>query len=174
MAVKPSVRVVKDQDNGFDNFFKTMKGLGRESVKVGIQSPESQETGAGIREGNETNLELAIKHEFGVPEENIPERSFIRSTTDKEKSKIESALVKVSERALKRRSTLDAKSGLLKTGEFLRKSIVTRMDNNEFGREKPLSSFTIQQRFERTGVADPVALVDTAVMKNSITAKLSD
>jgi hypothetical protein len=158
MPVKSSLRVVKNVDNGFTQFFRTMKRWGQLKGKVGVQGVEAQ-----VMNGDVTNVFIAVVHEFGAPKANIPQRSFLRSTADKERKKIDRFLKIGVEDSLRKVSITEVRSSLLKAGEFLRKSIITRMSVNEFGRVTPLATSTIASKG-----GDTTALVETGDLKGAI------
>lgn len=80
--------VVIDRDRGFRAMLRRMLRIRHgPSVTVGVQGSDAAEDRDGI-----TNAELATIHEFGAPGANIPQRSFIRGTVDRERQKIQRLL----------------------------------------------------------------------------------
>lgn len=72
---------VVDRDLGWSKLMRTWRKLaGTQELLVGVQGPEAD---SKSHDGPITNVGLAVVHEFGVPERKIPERSFLRSTMDK-------------------------------------------------------------------------------------------
>ncbi len=74
-------------DHGGEKLKETIAALAKSDphVRVGIFADAG--TGGATRDGGLTNVEIAAIHEFGAPEANIPERSFIRSTFEANKPK---------------------------------------------------------------------------------------
>lgn len=70
---------ITTKDRGKKQFFKNVETLETMRLKVGVVGIK-----AAQKHGDTglTNAELAAIHEFGVPEKNIPERSFIRAGID--------------------------------------------------------------------------------------------
>jgi hypothetical protein len=145
-------------------------------VAIGIQSRE----GAGPKEAAEaveaqrdtgripTLAEVAASHEFGVPDATppIPQRSFLRSTADRERKKwlrTFGAALKdyAGDDEAKYQTRLRALG--LKAASDVRATIDARI-------EPPLSEYTIAQRRKgnRIGAGDPVPLRDTGQLYQSI------
>ncbi len=68
---------IRDTDKGWKKLGRVIRLSGRPSVTAGIHGRDK-----GRTEGAINNVGLAAIHEFGAPQANIPERSFIRSTVD--------------------------------------------------------------------------------------------
>lgn len=151
------MKFVEDIDRGFKALVQHMTRFkGGKSVRVGVQGSEAGEDRDGI-----TNAELAAIHEFGSPGAGIPQRSFIRSAIDREKTKINKLL----ERAVKSAAaTGSAIPGLGVAGEFAKGQMIKTI--NESIGIAPNSAATIKQK----GSSRP--LVDTGVLKASITWKV--
>lgn len=87
MKLTLSTRIV---DRGAAKLRATIKQLSSQpSVKVGVVGAKADEDHGGIPMG-----ELAAVHEYGSPKQNIPERSFIRSTMDAHKAEVAGLLGK--------------------------------------------------------------------------------
>jgi phage gpG-like protein len=71
-----------DKDKGWSELSKRLKEFKKAVIKVGVQS------NAGLNKDGTSIVEYATYNEFGTIHEggNIPERSFIRSTADKNKN----------------------------------------------------------------------------------------
>lgn len=69
-----TVKVTKDN---IASFRAALQEFNSKAVKVGLLPSAGSE-----------NLKKGVTNEFGVPSENIPERSFIRSTFNDEKNKV--------------------------------------------------------------------------------------
>lgn len=76
----------KEKDLGFEKIITELEKLDASPfVKVGLPT-ESQKTKED--RGGFTNLDIAFQNEFGSPDNNIPERSHIRSAFDENIKKI--------------------------------------------------------------------------------------
>ncbi len=143
---------VKDIDRGFRqlvrNFVRMRRGP---NVTVGIQGDEAMEQRDGI-----TNANLAAVHEFGSADGSIPQRSFIRGTTDRERAKINRLL----ERAVKAGVRGDVRRELGKVGEVIRAAMVRTIDQS-IG-IKANAPATIARK------GSSVPLIDTGVLKGAI------
>lgn len=148
---------VVDEDFGFRALIQRIRGLDGIEGTVGIQGAEASQ----VREGGTTNLKIAQVHEFGAPNANIPQRSFLRSTFDENERKYEREL----ERGAG--SVVDGKSAVaavLRVTEIARADVLDKINSNI---PPPLSDATIARK------GDALALVDTGQLFNSITAKVS-
>lgn len=65
-------------------YLRAAETLGSKVIKVGLLASAGTE-----------NIDKAITNEFGVPQKRIPERSFIRSTFDEEKDKVNQRFIQV-------------------------------------------------------------------------------
>ncbi len=83
--------VVREKDLGWNELKKHLKALeqGDSYVKAGVLGD------SGSHEGGLTNVELALIHELGTRNGHIPERSFIRSSFDKNKAEYLETLKKL-------------------------------------------------------------------------------
>jgi len=150
---------VIDRDRGFREFIRRTREKQRRAVgvKVGIQGPAAQDTGT-LRKGEMTNVILGTIHEFGAPSVNIPSRSFIRSTVDKNRAKYQRELKRIEERSIKTKSA--PRFDVL--GEKVLADMQDRIDSNI---PPPLQDSTIAAR---TGGKDDLALVDTGELRGSL------
>lgn len=73
---------LKDVDKGFDEFVRTMKKADGLRAQSGIQGAEAM---APHDDFGNRNIDIAVFHEFGTS--TAPERSFIRATFDRQRSK---------------------------------------------------------------------------------------
>lgn len=143
-------KVLKDVDKKtFEQFRKRLEDNGR-IVKVGIPDDASDE-GVSL-------AMIGAVHEFGVPEKNIPERSFLRSGIKRNREQFirlnRVNLVKI----LQGKMAIDTALGLL--GEFGKASVQREIRIGEY---VPLSEQTVR----RKGSSKP--LIDTGNMIQSIT-----
>lgn len=148
---------VKDIDRGWRKILRQIKRTPPEHVViVGIQGSEASEDHEGV-----TNAQLGVIHEFGAPARGIPERSFLRSTIDREQRKI-NKLLKGAASRLSIGQGLKASLGIV--GEFAVAAIRKTFDRS-IGLV-PLKAATI----ERKGSSSP--LIDEGQLKGSITYKV--
>lgn len=149
-------------DKALKKVFKNLKKLAKESAKVGI---------LGSRGGNEdrdgiTMVELAVIHELGSPDLNIPQRSFIRETF--EDSKMKEELKNLLARTVK--SVIVGKLSPDEVYEVLGQWGVSKIKNRiTFG--DGISPANALYTIERKGSSTP--LVDTGRLLNAITHEVS-
>jgi len=151
-------RVVRDQDNGFAALFEGIKDLKGRRVKVGIQGREA----AQIRPGGISMVQLATIHEFGAPNANIPQRSFMRSTADTNKRKYERMMAKSIKKLVRSPETFSVDRELLKLGETVRADIIKTVKARI---PPPNKQATIDRK-----KGEDVPLIDTGLLINSIRA----
>lgn len=177
----PGVKVTKDFLPQFRKDMETLAGL---QVLVGFPEDNAKE-----RKGNEqiTNAALGWIHDNGAPEVGIPARPFMIPGIEREKDKIEAALVRSANTVLRPRKPNqglrgDPKAGLNAAGLIAQRSI--RATINE-GIPPPLSEATLraraargrkgaQQELENRAQGKPAStilakpLVDTGQMRNAV------
>lgn len=86
MPPKPKLSInFTSRDLGLKHILKETKKMSRRPfVKAGV----TQARGSKLRsDGKKTNAEIAQIHEYGAPAAGIPERSFLRSTRNKNQAK---------------------------------------------------------------------------------------
>ncbi len=147
---------VRDTDKGFDAFFKGLKAVGKNRVKVGIQGREA----AQVRPGGSTMVEIAAHHEFGAPNANIPQRSFIRSVADENRREYDNRTEAIVRKLVASPKTTSVKGELLKLGEQVRRDVLAKIDSN-------IPPALKQATIDRKG-GDNLALVDTGLMRASV------
>jgi hypothetical protein len=127
-------------------------------VTVGIQGTEASQT----REFGQTNVAIAAVHEFGSRDGHIPQRSFLRSTMDREHSR----LLKLLEMGVKKTALTgaDVTMTLSTVGEVARAACVRTIDQS-IGL-KPNAPATIKRKRSTT------PLIDEGILKRSITWKV--
>lgn len=100
MTTKVTQEIV---DMGYNDIMGEIKKMKNSYIKAGLPEKASPKLGGKSGSGHApvSNMsELATigaVHEFGAPKRNIPQRSFIKATTDKEKA----AIIKVQEREIR-------------------------------------------------------------------------
>lgn len=141
-----SFRVVRDKDNGYKDFFRGLRELDGLRAKVGIQGVDASSPhpdGNGL-----TMVEVGTIHEFGAPEANIPQRSFLRSTADEGRSRYEDVLVKASRRLLKDPRSFNARAELFRLGERVRADVIDKIRS---GIDPPLKNVSSKRRESELG-----------------------
>lgn len=109
---------IRDIDRGWKKFLRGISKHKKEVVIiVGIQGKEAAEERDGI-----SNAALGAIHEFGAPGAGIPQRSFLRSTVDRERRKYETEMRKIAVRISKGQGTRSEfeKIGLLAVADIHR------------------------------------------------------
>ena len=147
--------VVRDIDRGFKKLVRNFRRMRPgPNVTVGVQGSD-----AGTSRGpGFNNATLAAVHEFGSADGTIPQRSFLRATTDRERALITRMLTRAArEGAVKG----DIKRQLGIVGEKVRSEVIRTIDQS-IGL-KALASSTIRAK----GSTKP--LIDTGILKGSIT-----
>jgi hypothetical protein len=152
-----------DVDKGFKALEKRLKEFKKAVIKVGIQGREALNKNNG-----ETIVTYATANEFGTTTAGvnknivIPQRSFIRSTTDKKngwKKEIEQAYNNI----------IDGKdtalAAIAKVGIIARDDIKQTITD---GVSPPNAEFTIKKK------KSSHPLIDTGVMRNSVSYKFAD
>ncbi|WP_294966417.1 hypothetical protein [uncultured Gilliamella sp.] len=135
------------------------KQINQMQLVVGIPNNEnSREESEGI-----TNAELAMIHEFGVPERGIPERSFMRSTASEESNNLGQLSKQVLNECLAGNiSPYDAYATI---GAYFQGRIVEKITDGEF---EPNNENTVK----RKGSSKP--LIDTGQLRASITYEVRE
>lgn len=77
--------VVSDNRAEFDALLKRLGELPKLRLTVGVHGTDKRRDPDGSS-GSIGNVGVAAVHEFGAPERNIPQRSFIRATLDRVRS----------------------------------------------------------------------------------------
>jgi hypothetical protein len=152
---------VRVTDKGWNKIMSTAKkyaGLKGRVASVGIQG-----TTAGTRQGAPaTNVMVGTVHEFGSPQRNIPERSFIRSTFDENVSKYEAELERISEMGAEGK---EIEGELLLLAEKFRADILAKLASD-------IPPPTQRQQDPNNRKSGDPALFDTGQLWNSITAQV--
>lgn len=171
----PGFRVKRDVDHGFEAFFWNLGVIGERRVKVGIQGREAvtehegRPTGGSSRSGGQvlrgktlTTVELATIHEFGAPGANIPQRSFLRSTADENRSKYARRMERMVRKFVRNPEGFSILGEMTKLGEAVRRDVINKIRSNI---PPPLKPATVRRKR-----GDELALVDTGQLVNSIRA----
>lgn len=133
--------------------------LNRIELVVGIPNDKnSRDESSGI-----TNSELGVIHEFGVPEKNIPERSFMRSTASEEAENVgRLSNVQIAEYLKSENSTHDV---FATVGTYLQGKIIDKITDGNF---EPNKEETIKRK------KSSKALIDTGQLRGSITYEIRE
>lgn len=112
---------VKDIDKGWKGIKKELKKLSKAPrVEVGVRGKsalESKKGRDGKRDINVTVVDVATIHEYGSKSRGIPERSFIRSTTDENRVKYKNLIKELGNKVIDPRSGMTAEKALAIVGE---------------------------------------------------------
>jgi len=151
---------ISDKDLGMSRILRDFKHLNGSFVKVGLQGSLGNKI---HKESYKTVIDIGATHEFGDPESNIPERSFLRGTYDRHKKdwlKLNKALLlKLLTFKLSLTKSLDV-MGLRLTSDikkFIRKGIAP-----------PNAPSTLARKASKGKSGRVIPLIDTGQMINSI------
>ena len=147
----------KAKDFGWDKLIKAVRATaGRHDVSVGVFADGPARAG-----GEASNVTIALVHEFGSPAMNIPERSYLRSTVDKNRAKYHAEIKRIAAGVLDGKSDVQALNLLGMRGAADVKATIRE------GIDPPLKPETIARK------GSSLPLVDTGQLINSITWKLT-
>lgn len=146
-----------DRDRGLKALRRRVRrGARGRAITVGVHSGE----GGAPAAGGGTVGDVASIHEFGLG--NVPERSFVRSWADAERSDNEAKLRRLAESIVRGSNTVE--NGLERLGLNFAASMQKRIQSGEIG--PPLDPATV----ERKGSSTP--LIDNGQLVSSITHKV--
>lgn len=143
---------VDDRDMGYAQLLKSFEGL-NENVDVLVGVPET----SAEYEGGANQVLIATVNEFGTDDGRIPERSYLRSTVDENKSKYAALITKLLGHVVDGKLTAEVafdRLGLTVEADVKRK-IVTLID-------PPNADATVQLKKS----SNP--LIDTGQLRQSI------
>jgi hypothetical protein len=109
---------VKDIDRGWKKIRAQLLKAGGAFTKVGVQEGERRDDGTDL-------VTVAAVNEFGAPKKKIPERSFIRSTTDEQRPKVERIKQRILEKLVARTSNIRIELG--KLGAWMKAQIQNKI-----------------------------------------------
>jgi hypothetical protein len=151
---------VKVIDKGWKKIGQSMQKFAKgKTAAVGIQAGEADIS----REGGATNVLIGVVHEFGAKGGQIPERSYMRSTFDANKSTYQTLLNKIGANVF---SAKEIEGELLLLGEKYRKDIIDKIRS---GIEPALADSTIEAK-----AGDTTPLIKTGQLINALTALIAD
>jgi len=149
---------MKDKDNGI---FQSLKKLKKVSIEVGVFADSKNTKSKPVA----YVADYAIANEFGT--DKIPERSFIRSTTDEQESKWQNQLDKVAD-SLMTATDEEFDRKLYEVGQLVRSDIIKKIDSNI----PPVNAPSTKKKKLKQGKAR--TLIDTGILRNSIEAKIKN
>lgn len=142
---------VIDTDLGFNRILAELSVP--VSIDVGVLEKDGMTRKTGSKDS--TLAEVAAVHEFGAPERNIPQRSFLRSTVDQNKGYIVDIAMAVSNVI----SGLSAFVAMARVGDKATKDVTKKIQEGIMPALKPKTT-------ARKGHSTP--LIDTEQLINSI------
>jgi len=146
---------VIDTDLGYKKFMAGINILKKKPyVKVGLMADKPH------KNADITVAEVGTIHEFGAPNANIPERSFMRSTYEEKKSNWLEETKDLAKKIADGKENISHSLDIL--GQIIQKDIKTKIKSGEF---VPLKPKTIKRK------KSDKPLIDTAQMLNSIRHK---
>lgn len=108
--MKSKVRIIKKPTKASKELDKiSMSMIGPNKVKVGFPK------GSNAYPDGTSVITVAAVHEFGSPRNNVPERSFLRSTVRKNRLKYKLVMRKLAQKMIDGELTLEKALGLLGT-----------------------------------------------------------
>lgn len=158
---------VTDTDRGAKAFAERIKALAASTarVRVGVlaDAPKQEHASVGAEGGTAapkpvTLIEVAGWHEFGAPDANIPQRSFIRGTVDEKRDDIARLEAVLLENVVTGKITED--QALDQLGAKVAGMVQTRISQ---GIPPALAQATIDRK------KSSVPLVDTGQLRSAIT-----
>lgn len=139
---------IKDIDLGWRRIKKELKLIDKSYTQIGVQKDAGEEDGQSI-------AAIAAYNEYGT--DNIPSRSFMRSTFDEQQVKLKAVIKKQHSLILKGERTVKRSLGLI--GEYMEGAIKKKITDLKTPPNKPA---TIRAK----GSSNP--LIDTGRMRASI------
>jgi len=150
-------------DKVFRELRKKLGKLADAKVRVGVLEGGDDEVESEY--GDLTIVELATIHEYGAPEANIPERSFLRKTFTDDRGRAETAEFQAEPAKQVIEGKLGAKTALKRIGAWGAAKVRERIRE---GIDPPLRPATIQ----RKGSSTP--LVDTGHLQASVSWEIDE
>lgn len=159
-----SVRIT-ERDTGLNLFMQQIARLEHSKIRVGIQDPQASMP----HKGNISTINLAVIHEFGADVVNIPQRSFIRATADKNRNRYSNELKKITTKTVKRFASVNVKREFESLGDSVVQDMQKRMDA---GIPPSLKDATIAEKIKVKSPTPTTPLVRFGDLRNSITRKV--
>lgn len=147
MAVKPKLQIsFRERDLGLGHILKEAAKLRKKPfVKAGVV----QARGSKLREdGKKTVADIAQIHEYGAPAHGIPERSFLRSTRNKNEGKYKKLISRLGEMIFNPEDGMTVEKALGVIGQQFSADVKNTIRNNEAGLHGPtaLKASTIRRK----------------------------
>lgn len=144
MAGRPKFTVnIKEKDLGFAHLLREAAKIKKKPfVKIGVT--QSKGSKLHVVPGSDkqvmTVADIAKIHEYGAPDANIPERSFIRSTISKNEEKYNAHIAKLRDKIFDGNIQMTTEEALGFIGQEISSDIKNTIRNNETGLDevKPL------------------------------------
>lgn len=145
----------EDIDRGYKKILSELKAIEQEPfVKIGILKDEKHDSKSG---DGASLLTIASVHEFGAPSKKIPERSYLRSTADKNSKRIQNHITRGYDDIIKGKDSV--LNVLTKIGILVQSLVQQKITSL---REPALKESTVK----RKGSSNP--LIDTGQLRQSI------
>ena len=145
---------------GLENLKKAFKQ--KKVAKVGILGSTN------AREGDQTNAEIGLIHEFGTADGSTPARSFLRMPVENQSKKITEAVGKKKKAIEKAMGEGDMTFAYTQLGIAAEAAVIRAFASGGFGQWEPNKPSTVQQK----GSSQP--LVDSSQLRDSITSEVVD
>jgi len=113
------------RDRGLSRILRGLRSQRAVLAQAGVQAGESQRA-----EGEISNVQLAVVHEFGSPIEQIPARSFMRSTVDEQSRKYFRLLLKGVRRTVDSRGRQPIETTMGQIAEVMAADIKKKIRSN--------------------------------------------
>lgn len=155
--MKPSVT---RRDNGAKALMRRLASSGE--VTVGIHEREGSEPKEGDDDSGMSLVDVAIIHEFGAPEANIPARSFIRDWVDESKAQHDEEMAKMAKLVIA--GKMDAETALKRLGLRRQGEVQKRI---AAGIGEPLKQSTIDRK------GSSKQLIDTGQLRAGISHEVT-
>lgn len=144
-------------DFGWEQLQKELKLLHRVKSKVGL--PTGGDVGSGEALTMSEVATVGAVHEFGAPNKNIPERSWLRASYDENKGDLDRVKTREYNRLLEGKQTAIVAIG--RVGEWLAAKVKAKIRKGPF---EPLAATTLARKAPKTK-----PLIDTGQMIQSVT-----
>ncbi len=153
---------MREKDRGWAAIEKRLQKAGKSYVKVGVMAGAH----VPVRPGQKPIPlpDLATIHEFGAPDANIPERSFIRAGIDEKKGELDAMLAKLHPRVIID-GTMDERTALELIGLKAQAIIQAKIVDGPFA---PNAPSTIAAK------GSSVPLIDSGQMRAAVTYLVVD
>jgi hypothetical protein len=163
MATRLTVRIT-ERDLGWEGLLRTTAQINGATVAAGFVGDKARQV---HKDSDLTNAEIGIIHEFGAPGAHIPERSFIRSTFDRNKEKYDRETLLLAIAVYSGRAKIKSALDLIGSQMVSDQKATIRA-----GIPPPLAQSTIDRRSKRKKDRE-IPLLDTREMINALSHVVS-